>query len=316
MKEDGSLENALKKVNNFENYEMTRLPSSVDMESIVHLKQKYKDSVLFEIYQSDRILHSVLANRINVSPSGLNAIIKRLNDISEKPIYIEKSGKFTYYSLSLTGKEYVEEILISSFADDEKEKKAIRNIYQLLIAFKDKNQTVWEEKLLAIISGELVDDEGCGFIKEMSSYFVYEEAKVYAFLRLLVPDKDYYQPIMDYLKDCCKVEVKTAEMILQQWFDQNFPETYQLVDRLFEYLCGSTEYPNSNKLNLWNIEQYTETVFDWIQARILNGILQGMNKAEMIEYLSSYGLDLQMTWYLAEKYYRLYENYRDRRESK
>lgn len=298
----GNLENAMRKIEQCEQFGITRLPASEEQETIVQLKQKYKDTVLLEISQSGRILHSVLANRIKVSASGLNAIIKRLNDLSDKPICMEKSGKFTYYMLSDSGKAYVEDVLFPSFVNNEKEKKVFENIYQLLNAFRDKNQAEWQEKLLDIVRNEsTVDDEGNGFLNELSYYCAQSEEKAHLLLRVLIPEKDYYQPIVDYLKMANKLEAKSAEELLCQWLQEDEKEVYLLLDALFEWLNGNSEYPDSKKYGLRYVEQHMSRVCDWLLAQMLKALMQNMNKVEISEYISSLGLDWHMAWFLAEK---------------
>lgn len=285
------------------------MPSSEEKETIVQLKQKYKDTVLLEVFQSERILHSVLANRIKVSPSGLNAIIKRLNDIPDKAICMEKSGKFTYYTLSESGNAYVEGVLLPSFANDETEKKFFKNTYQLLNAFRDKNQAKWQEKLLDIVRDESVaDDEGNGFLNELSYYCVQSEEKAHALLRVLIPDKDCYQPIMEYLKTAHKLEVKSVEELLGQWLQDDEKEVYLLLDTLFEWLYGNSEYPDSKNFGLRYVEQNLERVCDWILAQTLKALMRNMNKVETAEYFFSLGLDWHMAWFLMEKCQTIRQN--------
>lgn len=311
--------NNLHKIEKLYNYsapDIALVPSDSESETIIHLKQKFKDPVLLELYQSVRMLHSVLANRIEVSPSGLNAIIKKLNDIPDAPIQIDKKGKFTYYSLLKPGIEYVEKTLLPMFAVKDEEKEAFNNIYDLAAAFKDKTQEKWGEKLLAVLEEETSeDDEGFGFIKELGSYYTFGQEKAHTLLKIIVPDKDIYQKIIAYLDACNKVELKAVEEILNQWGQQNCTATYRLLDGLFGWLQGKCELPNGQEVDLWQVGQCVDRVFDWIQARVLRGITQDMNKEEAVVLFSSLGLEVHIAWYLAEKYQGLHENYRDRRES-
>lgn len=304
--------NTMRKMELYSDYKqssITRLSSNEDCETIVNLKQKYKNSVLLEIYQSKPVLHSVLANRMQVSPSGLNAVIKRLNDVVDVPIIMDKRGKFTYYILSEIGSLYVEEYILPLFMECDKDKQVFENIHGLLNVFKDKHQTRWQEQILHIVMDEsIIDDEGRGFIDELSYYCIREEEKVYELLKLLIPDRECYQPIMNYLKEASKLELKSAVEILNLWAKKNTKTVYLLLNAVFAGLHKDNEYPDCSDYNLRYVEQYMPRVCDWILAKTLKGIMQNYTEEEMAEYFYSRGLDEHLAWFVAEKSVALRRN--------
>ena len=48
-----------------------------EAEEFSGIKQKYKNQMILEVGWADQILHVKLSNRLGVSPSGLNATIKK-----------------------------------------------------------------------------------------------------------------------------------------------------------------------------------------------------------------------------------------------
>lgn len=76
---------------------------------IQQISTKYKDEVLSVLAKRGTMLHGDLASTIEVSASGLNAIIKRMNATSVKLINVEEVSKYKLYSITPIAYKYITE---------------------------------------------------------------------------------------------------------------------------------------------------------------------------------------------------------------
>lgn len=67
----------------------------------------YKDQIAEILYQNGAIMHKTLAEKLNITPNNLSNIIRRLK--AEEVPLIEETivGKYKYYTLNRTGRNYV-----------------------------------------------------------------------------------------------------------------------------------------------------------------------------------------------------------------
>ena len=274
-------------------------------DSIFELKQKYKDIVLFEIYESEKMLHSTLANRLPVSASGLNAIVKKLNEAQPPPIHIEKQGKFTFYSLEESGIAYVREELLPNMAPDQESEISIQNIFRLLHIFKDRNAKKWMEDLVHILDGE-VDfedhEEGFGFLRELGAYQLRYGRNAEAILKVAVAEKEIQKKILVYLEKNKSSSFENLWEILNYWEQENCLEVYRLIDNLFMALAGKASMPEGNEFALTDALEYMNPVLDKLQASLLQVLFKRLSKQEAIIYWIDFGLEKHLAVYLAEKY--------------
>lgn len=82
--------------------------------AICQLRTKYTDKILLYLYKEGKCYHGDLAAKkdIQLSSSGLTAVIKKICTCQIPLIEIMKKGKFKIYSLTDAGKIYVEERLL------------------------------------------------------------------------------------------------------------------------------------------------------------------------------------------------------------
>ena len=290
-----------------------------EKQTIFDLKQKYKDVVLFEIYVSGMMLHTVLSHRIIVSKSGLNAIIKKLNDAETPPIHISRQGKFTLYSLEEAGKEYVRDELLNSMTLDEQDTESVHNIFRLLNAFKDQNPNNWVEILNNILDdADSFDEyeEGKGFIKELSNYYSHYCDGAEVLLGLAITDKELQKKIIEYLQDNRNKNFANAWEVLNYWEQEDVFEAYRLIDSIFEIIVGKEKFPDCNSFLLTDVALHIEKVLDKIQAGLLQALLRKMSKKEAIQLWLGHGLEKHLAIYLAEKYITDCFQYEETREEK
>lgn len=275
-----------------------------EKETIYNLKQKYKDAVLFEIYEDEKILHSTLANRISISASGMNAVIKKLNEVKTPPICIEKQGKFTFYSLEEAGKKYVQDVLLPSTVSEAQNGKRVHNIFNLLSVFKDQNPKKWMHTLPEILTNKVSEEfeEGCGFIKELGAY--YFEASEYAenLLSLAVVDKELQKRILDYIKKNSSRNFENAWEVLDYWLQENCFEVYRLIDCLFETVIRDNDLPDDSVFELTDVAKYMDVVLNKIQAGLLRVLVRKIPKWDAAKMWVKNGMDKNLAIYIAEKY--------------
>lgn len=288
-----------------------------ERQTIYDLKQKYKDAVLFEIYEDENLLHSVLAHRVLVSASGLNAIIKKLNEAQPPPIHINRQGKFTLYSLEEAGKAYVRDELLQTMASNDQDIDIVNNIFSLLRAFKDQNPRNWDTILNNILKGEedLAEfEEGEGFIKELSNYYSHYDKGAELLLSLSVVDRDLQKRIAGFLKENISRNFSSAWEVLNYWEFEDTFELYRLIDALFEAIERDEGMPDGDGFSLTNVELHIERVIDKLQASLFKALFRKMSKEEAVHLWLGYGIEKHLAIYLADKYFTYCLKYEQSRE--
>lgn len=70
------------------------------------IRTGYRDRIFFYLCSHTTLLHKELASLLQISPSGLNAVIKMMNAEGVKTINAEKVSKYTVYSLTPIAYQY------------------------------------------------------------------------------------------------------------------------------------------------------------------------------------------------------------------
>jgi len=276
-------------------------------ETIFTLRQKYKDPLLFMLYENPKMLHSNVAHYMQVSQSGLTAIVKKLYDADDEPIEVEKQSKFTFYSLRESGKEYVEQILLPQIIPDNSSESSVHNIVQLLMIFKSHNPKAWSEELAGMLEDpepaeEQDEEEGYGFIREITSFYARYKRQAERLLELIITDKELQNTILSYMEQHKDVVMKDIWQLLSCWSRESCLEACHLIDDLLLAIPGRRSVPEASDYHLRNVEGNLEVLSDKIQACLLQVMMRGFSKEDTEEMLLGYGLDVHMTAYLAEKF--------------
>jgi hypothetical protein len=74
---------------------------------IQHVHTKYRDKILSVLVKRGTMLHGDLASALEVSASGLTAIIKKMNETSVQLIHVEEVSKFKLYSATPAAYSYI-----------------------------------------------------------------------------------------------------------------------------------------------------------------------------------------------------------------
>lgn len=84
------------------------------------IRTGYRDEIFFYLSRRITLFHKELASLLQVSPSGLNAIIKLMNAEGVKTVNIEKVSKYTVYSLTPAAYQYALKRKICDYHQDKK----------------------------------------------------------------------------------------------------------------------------------------------------------------------------------------------------
>lgn len=82
---------------------------SITDADIAGIKTGYKERILSILFERGTLLHKELAAALDVSASGLNAIVKLMNGTSVKMINVEEVSKYKLYSLTPIAYKYIKE---------------------------------------------------------------------------------------------------------------------------------------------------------------------------------------------------------------
>lgn len=124
-------------------------------EQIRRVRSKYCDRILSLLKQEGSLYHGDLAARLDVSASGLNAIIKKMQDVDIPLIKIEQAGKFKVYSLSAELKEY--------YQGQENGDMGFPGVPPMLLLqrFVEEAGSNWKEELYYLLTGNEDNAEEC-----------------------------------------------------------------------------------------------------------------------------------------------------------
>lgn len=307
---------------NSRNSNLTILSSKADKfnivdeaEDVYQVKQKYKDLLLLLLYWAGMLLHAVLADRLGLSASGLNATIKRINDVDRKPVEETRSGKFKYYSLTEEGTKYVQEELLPLFADSEECERSAHNLFNLLNSFKEQNHGNWIAKLSEILDKELEGleekdddaDPGYVFINEYSGFYRKTKKKAEVFLSFLLTDKDLIQKILMVAERKNEFCGKNIIEILNQWDEDDCAGVCHMIDDMFDNLSENKRFRNFPNPFLGDKEECMEALHNKLMADMFCAIACNMDKAQLAQRWIEENMEKHVALYIAEKYRILYK---------
>lgn len=271
---------------------------------LINIKQKHKDVLLRKVYDKEGISHSELAEEIGVSPSGLNAIVKKINEDLEpekQPLRSKKVNKFRYYSLTEIGKKYVEENL---FTEEGKEYK--EEISELWRLFYGRLRQEWKEKsrqlLWQYINLQKAEDENqvlfFSFMDSLIGYWKKQPEDVAILLKELISDKELRIKVENVVADRVDEYNKMMPLIQVQGVDEEM--AYHMIDDIFEEICNSEKDIGIKNEDLRNGKAY-KTMVQKIKADILYIIMHFKDREYVRKMWLDCGLDKALAYYMAEK---------------
>lgn len=183
---------------------------------ILKVRSKYCERILELLFSEGEIYHGDLADKLKLSPSGLNAIIKKMQEDETYLIDMMQIGKYKIYMLPKDVKKYMEK---KENRNNNKNKSNVPSSSNLLLGlqrFVEMVDSEWKEILSLLLQGE--DDEIDENIKNYFSDFMVqvqwaEKYDEYAFQELKRVLKN---DILIYLVDEYLEVIKECESIREE----------------------------------------------------------------------------------------------------
>lgn len=122
---------------------------------ISQIRSKYGEKILNILKEERTMYHGDLAVRLSVSPSGLNAIIKKMLDVEIPLLMVEQIGKFKKYSLSEAAREYMDgKESVQHAAEKEVQRDDGQDLFIPMQRFVEAAYEPWRECLNRLLCGE------------------------------------------------------------------------------------------------------------------------------------------------------------------
>lgn len=137
-------------------------------ETITQIRSKYTDKILRLLEKEGSLYHGDMAAKLNLSASGLNAIIRKMQE-AEILININEIGKYKIYSLSTEMKQYFRlksESIVYLHKETER-----RGLFLPLQHFAQVAGKDWMDALNICLTGE--DTEESKEVKQAFSDFIH-----------------------------------------------------------------------------------------------------------------------------------------------
>lgn len=270
---------------------------------LMNIKQKHKNVLLRKVYDKEGISHSELAEEIGVSPSGLTAIVKIINEDLEpekRPLKSKKVNKFRYYSLTETGKKYVEENLLSEEGKEYDEQ--IRELWGLLWSRLRQERTEKIKELLRqYINLQEVNEENALFFEFMDlaiEYWKEQSEDVVILLKDLISDKELRNGVLNVIVDRADGCKKMSPLIQMQKADEDM--VYHMIDNIFEGICNPEKNIDIQNQSFQDIKSY-KTMVQKIESDILRVIMCSKDEEYIRKMWLNCGLDKALVYYMALK---------------
>lgn len=180
---------------------------------IIGIRSKYCEPILELLYQEGELYHGDLADKLDMSPSGLNVIIKKMQECDPPIIEILQIGKYKIYTLPPAVKEYLENRKNEKSGSEEKignmqefEGEGETNVLLCLQHFADKAGERWKDAL-----NLLLQDRAFGEDMEIQKQFT-------VLMKAVVHADKYREEDVDRLKEFIHNDV--LNQMIQEYLDE------------------------------------------------------------------------------------------------
>lgn len=190
---------------------------------IIAIRSKYSEPILEILAKEGELYHGDLAEKLNMSPSGLNVIIKKMQDCDPPILEVLQIGKYKIYTLPPSVKEYIENKfdknsndLGHSTAESSKEYDETENILLTLQHFSEKAGAKWRDQLNLLLQGieDQIDNETIEQYKRLIKKIVY--ASKYNEEELVQLKKFLNNEVLEYLVQNYLEELRECEELLEE----------------------------------------------------------------------------------------------------
>lgn len=177
---------------------------------IMGIRSKYCEPILELLAQEGELYHGDLAEKLNMAPSGLNVIIKKMQECDPPIIEIVQIGKYKIYTLPPNVKEYMEqrknEKNTATGQEDIREPAGEEDLLLCMQHFVEKAGARWRD-----ILNRLLRDELCDADKETRRQFD-------RLMQCIIDASKYKEEDMDELKKFIHNEM--LEYLIQEYLDE------------------------------------------------------------------------------------------------
>lgn len=181
---------------------------------IIGIRSKYCEPILELLWQEGELYHGDLADRLEMSPSGLNVIIKKMQECDPPIIEILQIGKYKIYTLPPAVKEYLEGRKSEKNEKNGSEEKfgeaqefeGEDNVLLCLQHFADKAGERWKDAL-----NLLLQDRAYGEDVEIQKQFT-------ILMRAVVHADKYREEDIDRLKEFIHNDV--LNQMIQEYLEE------------------------------------------------------------------------------------------------
>lgn len=118
------------------------------------IRSKYGEKILKKLWENRMMYHGDLATQLSLSPSGLNAIIKKMEQVTPSLVHIEQVGKFKKYSLSDEMQEYMDHAYSSQPERGEQLESETPGLFIPIQRFVEGAGAGWREVFNLLLCGE------------------------------------------------------------------------------------------------------------------------------------------------------------------
>ena len=266
--------------------------------------------ILQVLYNHPNQQHKALATDAGMSITNLSNCISKIDSLQPSLLKIVKNGRSKYYSLTGTGMQYVEQMIlqnqpvkIRSFLSLESSK--YDEAIQLLRRFREAAGTNWDVTLIEILSNTncIENDSIHTLFTDLIDNLIWfkinhkDESlqKVYAALEQNVLIKILERHIEQCLKDYYILEP------LFQLEKSNMEDAYFIIDDMFNKLdISANESESAAKIQLTDI-QYN-AIFHHLHIMMKDFCQCNYNKKAVIEHWKTiYHIINPILLYIAEK---------------
>lgn len=126
---------------------------------IIGIRSKYCEPILELLAKEGELYHGDLAEKLNIAPSGLNVIIKKMQESEPPIIEVTQIGKYKIYTLPIEIKDYMLDREAKKNALDAgngtlQPRKECDNVLLSVQYFVEKAGTKWRELLNLMLQGD------------------------------------------------------------------------------------------------------------------------------------------------------------------
>ena len=114
---------------------------------IFQSRTKYCEPILNLLLEEGELYHGDLADKLKISPSGLNAVIKKMQEAIPQIINVNEIGKYKIYTLPSYMKDYLHGNKFSSFTNND-------NLFLHLQNFVEYAGKDWKKQMNLLLQHE------------------------------------------------------------------------------------------------------------------------------------------------------------------